>query len=171
MTWNAPTSRSTGELITAAIWNADIVDNLLALKSPPGTNYVADESSNYTTTSTSFTEVDATNLALTMTTTGGAVFVGFHGVLTVSTHPMTVFFNVDQDGSPVAADDGIMLITSFTTGTVHPVSFVRQISAPAAGSHTYKLQWKVNTGTGTLYAGAGTSTRDLHPQFWVRELT
>ena len=28
MSWTTPTTRSTGDLITAAIWNADLVDNL-----------------------------------------------------------------------------------------------------------------------------------------------
>lgn len=28
MTWTDPTTRSTGDLVTAAIWNADVVDNL-----------------------------------------------------------------------------------------------------------------------------------------------
>lgn len=31
MTWTDPTLRSTGDLITAAIWNADLVDNLFYL--------------------------------------------------------------------------------------------------------------------------------------------
>lgn len=31
MAWTTPTTRATGDLITAAIWNADIVDNLVFL--------------------------------------------------------------------------------------------------------------------------------------------
>src|SRR5688572_17819395 len=31
MTWTDPTTRSTGDLITAAIWNADMVDNMVFL--------------------------------------------------------------------------------------------------------------------------------------------
>lgn len=33
MAWTNPTTRSTNDLITAAIWNADLVDNLTYLKS------------------------------------------------------------------------------------------------------------------------------------------
>lgn len=33
MAWTTPTSRSTGNLITASIWNTDLVDNLIYLKS------------------------------------------------------------------------------------------------------------------------------------------
>ncbi len=32
MTWTAPTTRITGELITASIWNTDLVDNLESLR-------------------------------------------------------------------------------------------------------------------------------------------
>ncbi len=32
MAWTTPTTRATGDLITAAIWNADLVDNLSYLK-------------------------------------------------------------------------------------------------------------------------------------------
>lgn len=32
MAWTNPTSRTTGELITASIWNTDIRDNLIELR-------------------------------------------------------------------------------------------------------------------------------------------
>lgn len=32
MSWTAPTTRSTGDLITASIWNVDLTDNLAYLK-------------------------------------------------------------------------------------------------------------------------------------------
>ena len=32
MAWVAPSSRSTGTVITAAIWNQDVVDNPIALR-------------------------------------------------------------------------------------------------------------------------------------------
>ncbi len=38
MAWTAPTTRSTGTLITAAIWNTDLTDNLAYLKSAVDTN-------------------------------------------------------------------------------------------------------------------------------------
>ncbi len=36
MAWTAPTTRSTSDLITASIWNTDLVDNLAYLKGTPG---------------------------------------------------------------------------------------------------------------------------------------
>lgn len=35
MAWTSPTTRATGELITASIWNTDLVNNLNALRGPP----------------------------------------------------------------------------------------------------------------------------------------
>ena len=32
MSWTTPTTRTTGELITASIWNTDLVDDLIALQ-------------------------------------------------------------------------------------------------------------------------------------------
>jgi hypothetical protein len=41
MAWTTPTSRTTGNLITASIWNTDLVDNLVYLKS------IADQTDGY----------------------------------------------------------------------------------------------------------------------------
>jgi hypothetical protein len=150
MAYIAPTTRSTNDLITATIWNADLVDNIKALKDPPSDNYELNEGSNYTTTSASFTDVDATNLALTITTTGGDVLIHFHGVIGTSSGGNYVFLNVDIDGSPVAADDGIIQqVQPSVTPTGSPISFTRLVTGLSAGAHTFKLQWKRTAGTAT----------------------
>jgi len=175
MAYTAPTTRSTDDLITSTIWNTDLVDNIAALKDPPSANYELNEGSDYTTTSTSFADVDATNLALAVTTTGGDVMVHFHGTFQGNTLGMRIFLNLDVDGSPHAADDGIIFWRE-TTGaggtTINaPISFTRLITGLSAAAHTVKLQWKVSAGTATLYAGAGTSSADNHAQMWVREVS
>jgi hypothetical protein len=38
MVWTTPTARTTGELITASIWNTDLKDDLLLLKTSIGTD-------------------------------------------------------------------------------------------------------------------------------------
>lgn len=35
MAYSAPTTRSTGFLVTAAVWNQDVVDNMVAQENPP----------------------------------------------------------------------------------------------------------------------------------------
>ena len=170
--WTTPRTWTTGELITAAIMNTHIRDNLNVLKAPPSDNYEVNEVSDYTTTSTSFIDVDGTNLSFTFTTSGGDVMVHFHAALLAAAGNQ-IYFNVDIDGSPHAADDGIIAVEdeSGVSDADQNVTFTRLIIGLSAASHTFKLQWKVDAGTATLYAGAGTSEKDLHPQFWAREVS
>lgn len=167
MAWTTPRTWVTNEVVTAAIMNQYIRDNQVSLKDPPFAQYVLNEGADYTTTSTSFVNVDATDLALSITTAGGVVEIHFHGIVTNSS---TAFnnFDVEIDGSPYAGDDGI---TSgvVSAGVKEQISFTVRKSGLSAGSHTFKLQWKTNTGTATLYAGAGTSGYDQHGEFWVVE--
>lgn len=164
-TWTAPKTWADGNLVDEDDLNTHLRDNLIALKEPPTDHYEPDEASDYTTTSTSFVDVDSTNLRLDITTTGGDVLVGFDGVVQNSTG--NVRFEVDIDGSPLAGDEGIV---KCNPGSDMHVSFVRLVTDLSSGSHTFKLQWRVGSGsTGKLYAGAGSVGSDNHPQFWVRE--
>jgi hypothetical protein len=171
MAWSDPRTWVDDELITDTILNEHVRDNLNALKDPPTALYDVNEGADYTTTSSSFADVDATNLALTITT-GGAhdIMIGFTGSVDHSAAGL-VYFDLDLDGVLQGGDDGIGVIQFGTSAVVHLVSFVYLIQNVTAASHTIKLQWKVSTGTATLYAGAGTSTFDVHPQFWVREVS
>jgi hypothetical protein len=155
--------------VTADLLNAHLRDNLNALKAPPSAHFEANETSDYTTTSTTFVDVDATNLTLTITPTGQEVMVHCHGNVISSDSWGRVFFDVAVDGSRIGGDDGIVQIQ----GNITPAfSFTRLITGLTAGqAHTFKLQWKVGSYTGTLFAGAGTSGKDTHPQFWVREVS
>lgn len=135
------------------------------LEGAGGDDYTADESSNFTTGSASFVDVDAT-MQLTITTKGiGPVLVHFSG--TVKQTGSRIFLDVTIDGTPIGGDDGVIAIT---TNAVDPISFTRRVTGLSAGSHTFVLRWKTNGGTATMYAGAGTTDADVHPQFWVQEV-
>jgi hypothetical protein len=172
MAWTTPKDWTTDELVTASDLNTHLRDNLNALKSPPSAHFEANESSDYTTTSTSFVDVDATagKLSLTITTNGGDVLVHFHGSVE-NGGGSAIFFDVAVDGTRTAGDDGILRARASTTTDTVPVSFTRLITGLSAGAHTFKLQWKVGANTATLCAGAGTSGKDVHPQFWAREVS
>jgi len=171
MAWTTPRTWSS-EVLTSDLLNTHLRDNLEHLydRMQNNTEYTANESADYTTTSTSFVDVDATNFALTITTNGGNCLVGFTGFVDIGgASTQYVHFNVDVDGSAYFADDG--LGGGWDNLTKKLVSFVVLIEGLTAGSHTFKLQWKSPlAGTMTLYAGAGTSNLDVHPQFWVQEL-
>jgi len=61
MAWTAPTTRSTGDLITASNWNTDLVDNLTYLKTETDTKAtltIAETQVFNGTAPTSFTDLD-----------------------------------------------------------------------------------------------------------------
>ena len=66
--------------------------------------------------------------------------------------------------------DGIVAVTAPVAGYACVVSFTFLATGLAAGTHTFKLQWKTGAATATMYAGAGTPNLDVHPQFWAREV-
>lgn len=165
MAYTTPkTDWAAGDLVTASEMNR-IGNNVAALKSPPTGHYEANQGSDYTTTSTSFANVDNTNFALTITTTGGGVQIGFMGQARNTSN--LIYWDIELDGTRIGGDDGIM--GGLDANNFYPVSFVYLKTGLSAGSHTFKLQWKVGGTTGTLAAGAATAGADTHPQFWVQE--
>jgi hypothetical protein len=167
MAYTNPTTQATDHIVTATEWNTDLVDNIRALKNPPSASFVANEATDYTITTTTFANVDGTSgkFLLSITTTGGDVMVHFSGGVNPSSR---CYFDLQVDGSgQVGGNDGITGCGSSLTA----VSFTRLITGLAAGTHTFALQARVNSGSAVLYAGAGTAGFDLHPQFWVRELS
>ncbi len=106
--WTSPKTWATGELVTAALLNTHLRDNLEFLKAPPTTVYVLNESSDYTTTSTSFVNVDNTKLALALTTNGGDVLISFHGMLLSSSNGRVISLDVEVDGVRLGGDDGLI---------------------------------------------------------------
>jgi hypothetical protein len=153
---------------------AALQDNMNALKNPPTALFVSSGyAADISTTSTSFTDVDATNLALTIVTTGNGnggpadIMIGFSGTA-YSSASIRIYFRLMVDGVAIDADDGLFLSEA---SDERPVGFLRLHPNVAAGSHTVKLQWKVSSGTGVLLSHAGTSTRDCSFQFWAREVS
>lgn len=169
-TWHTPQTWNTNDLVTATNLNEQLRDNMEWLKAKTSTNRYVDESSDYTTTSTSFVNVDGTNLSLSLTTVGGDVLIGFASAVNYSASGGLIYFDVEIDGTRFGLNDGIVLINSPTANGTMNASFVVLKTGLSAASHTFKLQWKVNSGTAKIFAGAATSAADLHPQFWVREV-
>lgn len=177
MAWTDPRTWVAGEFVTASLLNTHLRDNLNALKSPPTQVQNVNDTADYSTTSTTFVDVDATDVKCTITTAGGRVMVGFCGMVRFDNNaasPHRGYFDLDVDGTRLGGDDGLVGLGTLTTDEpILPVSFVVLTSELSAGSHTFKLQWKVSLSSNslTLYAGAGTSALDTHPQFWAREVS
>lgn len=105
---------------------------------------------NYTTTSTTFVDVDNTNMSITLTT--GArrcmIVVSGSGYHSDTNHWA---FDIDIDGSRQGQAFGLVFGGDVTTQN-QSRSFTYITDVLSAASHTFKLQWRVDGGTATLYA-------------------
>jgi hypothetical protein len=172
MAWTTPKTFSVGAGLTASELNTHVRDNLNALKAPPTALINVNEAADYTTTSASFVDVDAVDLALSITTTGGDVLIGFTGVITHSAAAKLVYLDVHESvgNARLGGDDGIVFVRSTAINDAFNASFLFLARNLAAGAHVFKLQWKTTSATALMYAGAATSGADIHPQFFVREV-
>ena len=179
MAWTSPKTWAVNELVTAADMNTYISDNLSYLKTrmdDDPSEYTLNESSDYTTTSLTFVDVDATNLAITVETqrANANVLVHFDALVDMGSAGQQVLFDIDVDGNRLGGDDGVAGTTHVNTSVAtmrKQVSFTRYITGLSQGSHTFKLHGRITaSATAKIFAGAGTSGLDIHPQFWAREV-
>lgn len=172
MAWTTPTTRVTGELITAAIWNTDIVDNLTYLLAPPATTSRLNEGANYTVNSGTFANLDATDLSITQASKSGRVLLHFECSFDeASGTTSTLYLDFAVDTVRVGGDDGIAFATardSYLNGNTLAIDWL--VTGLSVGDHTFTVQAKRGGGTITIYVGAGTSARDVHPQFYALEV-
>lgn len=131
-----------------------------------------DAGSNYTMTSTSWADIDATNLKVTITVRNGRARIVFNAPLVESSgsgNDVDVYFDFTVDGTRAGGDDGL---AKKPFGVSIPI-FIEWIAEGLSdGSHEFGVQWKTTGGgtrLATLYAGAGTSNKDLHPVFIAEE--
>lgn len=154
-TWTTVSTGAAGDQITATNYNA-IVNDLSFLRDPPHGYYaLSTAGANITTTSTSM--VDITGVTTTFTTQGNPVEI----ILMCRANTTNARFDFLIDGVSVTGDsDGLGAVTPASTFGNNTII---RLAAPTAGSHVFKAQWRVSTGTGTIYA-AGLL------QFLVREI-
>lgn len=170
--WTPPIT-FTQALVTETQLNQQIRDNFEFLKTPPTALSNVNEASDATTTSTSFVDVDGAGtyfeLSLPSTFAGGDLLV-VANVSFEGTTGMLVYFNIAIDGVDDVANDGVIVMGIDATSNRRCATLVFLKQGLSVGAHTIKLRWKVNTGTATLWTGAGTAALDVHPQFWAREI-
>lgn len=155
-TWTLPRTWSTGELADASMMNTHIRDNFLALKTPPAGT--ATSTSNFTTTSTSATDV--TWATLTVTTYGGGYDLHFRGAIG-SSSAATVNFYIVIDGGTATE----IARHTFSASEIKTIPIVYHGIALSAASHTIKIQAAVSAGTLTIYGSSGSA----QPQYYLVE--
>jgi hypothetical protein len=104
----------------------------------------------YTTSSTSFVDVDGTNLALTIVTKARRVLITVVGVAYNDNGvAQNVSFDIDLDGARLGGTNGMTLVESINSGQrLVNISYVTDVLT--AASHTFKLQWATTAGTAYL---------------------
>lgn len=103
------------------------------------------------TTSTSF--VDATGLSITMTTGAKRCLVSFIGYVYHGSNQAGIYIQLDIDGTDQGGTFGLAGETTISGGNdAHNASFTYLTDVLTAASHTFKIQWRVTSGTGNMYA-------------------
>jgi hypothetical protein len=170
--WTTPPTFTPGQIVTATDFNSYLRDNPLYLLARPSQSILRDNNASYTTTSTSFVDIDGTNLKITMSISGSAVLLGFTGAMILSTTGYAKFdFDVDGTRFANGGTDGLTA-GNFINGNPNLITMMALVTGLAAGSHTFKPKWCVSSGaiTGTLFAGNGTGGQDFLPDFWAVEV-
>lgn len=166
--WTRPKTWSS-EPLTSLDLNTYMRDNQNYLKNrlDNSVNRVISADSNFTTTSSTWVDVDSTQLTLTLVTHGGDVLLGFTGNVRISRDQFRCYFNIAVDGTDHFADDGVTLMSGGTQDANRPKPLCIVVLIPdlSAGSHTFALRWKTRSGS-----TVGMEANDTHPQFWAKEI-
>jgi hypothetical protein len=116
--------------------------------------------SDLTTTSSTWADMDSTNLTIDLTTGARRVMLTLSGMLStdVAATSVGVGFSVDGTGVPteVAASTGIWA-THMSTGIFYPISATYITDVLSAASHTFRPRWNRRSGSGTVTAEQGSN--------------
>jgi hypothetical protein len=110
---------------------------------------VVNDQGTYTTQSATFVDIDGTRLAITMTTGASWVLMLLTGTTWNTSIPQNMF-DFTIDGVRQGGANGIHTEAS---SIAHGVSLM-WIAQVAAGSHTFKPQWRVSSSEGNLPASS-----------------
>lgn len=102
----------------------------------------------FTTTSTTFTNV--TDLASTITTTGGRILIIFSGVLSNANAGAGSFLTATVDGTNQGGTNGLSQIETNSADAAENGSFMFLTAALSAASHTFQMQIRADSGTAKL---------------------
>lgn len=116
------------------------------------------QGSDLTTVSTTWADMDGTNLTIDLTTGARRVMLTLTAMLStdVNSTSVGVGFGVDGTGVPTeaAASTGVWA-THMNTGIFYPVSAVYITDVLTAASHTFRPRWNRRGGSGTVTAEQG----------------
>lgn len=173
MAWTTPKTWVASEFVDQDDLNVALRDNMRALKAPPGTGYIANDGVDYSTSSSSFVEVDPTlfQFSRSIQTTGAPICICFWGSISLSAVGAKVYFDVIKGLTQMGGDDGLVMYQAPAAGRVQNIGLMIWDETPNTPFQTYRLRYKATGGTATLYGRAGTTNYNVPAQFWFRELS
>jgi hypothetical protein len=111
-------------------------------------------SGNYTTTSSTFVDIDATNLSFTITTGARRVRCVLDCTASINAASEAVAYEILVDGTAKGGGTGGYRYSSGAAANHQPVHIEYLSDVLSAGSHTFKWQWRTSNGfTGTIRGG------------------
>lgn len=114
----------------------------------------------------SFADVDTSNVTITFTTGARRVRLVLQASGGNGTSGGSTMLDFTVDGTRVGSNQGLLIHTTPTASNNQNLSMEYITDVLSAASHTFRVQWKADTGTGTLRAN--TTTTPL--VFWAEEL-
>jgi hypothetical protein len=161
MAWTTPPDFVAGTMVPETDLNA-LSDDLSCLLTRNQLGISRSNGSDYTTSSTSFVDIDSTNLTFTLTPVSTILLVLFSGTFHLGATG-SLYLDLTVDTVLQGGSNGIQYIT--TNSALDQVMTIFTVVTVAAGAaHTIRPQWKVSTNTGTLYANTA------RPQFTVVQI-
>jgi hypothetical protein len=159
--WTTPTTWNPGQVVSATDLNTHLRDNLNYLVSGfPMSMVVRNNAGNYTTTSTTFVDVDATNLIITITLQSGRAIIYAQCMClgdAAAGDGMEIDIIVDSTTRAGNATHGLFRVAR--TLRSHAAVFAVFTGLSVNASHTFKLQFRtVGAGTATIEANPGNTT-------------
>jgi hypothetical protein len=143
--YTTPRDWSDFAIVRAPYLNTDVRDNMLFFKTPPFNSVMLPAI--VQTTSTSFVEV--TGCSISVTSTGGNMFIAACGVSSNSTLGATNTFDLAIDGVKQGhATTGLTSSRSVAANYADNTNVLFcTTTPPSAGAHTYSLHWRCSSGT------------------------
>lgn len=129
----------------------NFINNDKYFRTPPQYSYVRSlVAANYTISSTTIADIDGTNLIATIVTTGNPILMVLFAGKLGNGAAGTVTFDAVVDGVSQTSGNGFPFVLAAAENK--PVNLTVPILNLAAGSHTFKWQWKNSTNTATLFS-------------------
>jgi len=152
MPWTTPATWTAGQVIGATDLNTQVRDNGNYLLVRPLKEIKRNNGADYTTTISSFADIDGTNLSATLTVASGRVRLK----LMISTYADSAAgrigaFDFTMDGTRQGSAFTRGLAQSYIDTNSRIITIECVITGVSNGSHTFKPQWASVGAAGTLH--------------------